>query len=160
MSSHSVELAEFYVIGIAERTSNRREITGEGIIGRQWARLFAEGLLRQIPNREDSDIVAVYADYAGDHTSEYTFLLGARVSSIVPVPEGMVAKRIPAAKYSVVTSERGPVQQVVVAAWQKIWSMSAEELGGERAFLADFEVYGAEASDPQNAQVRIFVGLK
>jgi predicted transcriptional regulator YdeE len=72
----------------------------------------------------------------------------------------MIARRIPAAKYVMVETERGPVQQVVVAAWQKIWSTSPEELGGERAYRADFEVYGAEASDPQNSQVRIFVGLK
>ena len=84
------ELAEFFVIGLAERTSNRREISGQGIIGRQWARLYAEGLLQQIPNRIDNDVIAVYADYAGDHTSEYTFLLGARVSSIEQVPKGMI----------------------------------------------------------------------
>lgn len=154
------ELAEFFVIGLAERTSNRREISGQGIIGRQWARLYAEGLLQQIPNRIDNDVIAVYADYAGDHTSEYTFLLGARVSSIEQVPKAMIARRIPRASYARIETERGPVQQVVVAAWQKIWSMSQGELGGERAYLADFEVYGAEASDPQNAQVRIYVGLK
>jgi predicted transcriptional regulator YdeE len=160
MSAEIVEGPEFFVIGLAERTSNRREISGLGIIGRQWARLYAEGLLQQIPNRVDNDVIAVYADYAGDHTSEYTFLLGARVSSIEQVPERMIARRIPAAKYVMVETERGPVQQVVVAAWQKIWSTSPEELGGERAYRADFEVYGAEASDPQNSQVRIFVGLK
>lgn len=160
MSKTIVEIPEFFIIGLAERTSNRREISGQGIIGQQWARLYAEGFLQQIPNRVDNDIIAVYADYAGDHTSEYTFLLGGRVSRIEQVPERMIARRIPGASYAVVETERGPVQQVVVAAWQKIWSMSQGELGGERAYLADFEVYGAEASDPQNAQVRIYVGLK
>jgi predicted transcriptional regulator YdeE len=153
-------IPEFFLIGIAGRTSNKREITGDGVIGTYWGKLYAEGVLDRIPSRADSNIIAAYSDYTGDHTSEYTFLLGAKVSSIEVVPTELVAKRIPAGRYAVITTERGPVQQVVVAAWQKIWAMSPVELGAERAYLTDFEVYGSEAADPQNAQVRICVGLK
>ena len=56
-----------------------------------------EGLLGKIPNKVDSNILAVYTDYENDANGAYTFMLGARVSSTDSVPTGMVAKKIPAA---------------------------------------------------------------
>jgi len=38
--------------------------------------------------------------------------------------------------------------------------MSREVLGGERAYKADYEVYDQRATDPQNAQLEIRVGLR
>jgi predicted transcriptional regulator YdeE len=151
---------EFFAIGIAARTTNEREISGKGVIGNFWGKLFSEQLLEKIPNRTDPGVVAAYTDYAGDHTGEYTFLLGARVSEINNVPEGMIAKRIPAGRYAVITTDRGLVSQVVMAGWQKIWSLSPEELGGHRAYLTDFEIYDQRASNPQDSQVDIYIGLK
>jgi len=46
------------------------------------------------------------------------------------------------------------------AAWQKIWSVPASEMGGKRAFLTDFEVYDQRAADPQHAQVDIHIGVR
>jgi predicted transcriptional regulator YdeE len=151
---------EFLVIGIAARTTNEQEISGKGVIGNYWGKLFSEQLLDRIPNRVDQGIVAAYADYAGDHTGEYTYLLGARVRDISTIPEGMIAKRIPAGRYAVVTTDRGHVAQVVMAAWQKVWSLTSEQLGGHRAFLTDFEIYDERASNPEDSQVDIYIGLK
>jgi hypothetical protein len=87
---------EVQVIGIETRTSNAKEMTAEGVIGKQWARLTKEGLLARIPNKLDSAIVALYTDYESDKDGAYTFVLGARVSSAARVPEGMVMRKIPA----------------------------------------------------------------
>lgn len=38
--------------------------------------------------------------------------------------------------------------------------MSREEFGGERAWQADYEVYGQRAAGSEDAQVEIRVGLK
>ena len=62
MNPKVVERGAFTVIGIAARTSNARELTPEGIIGKQWGRLMQEGLLAKIPNKADQNIVAVYTD--------------------------------------------------------------------------------------------------
>ena len=155
-----VEVDEFFVVGIAARTSNQREMSGQGVIGKQWERLFAEHLLANIPNRADSSIYAVYSDYEVDHTGEYTFLLGAKARDGSVVPDGMIAKRVPAGTYAVVTSEHAPVVEAVVGAWKKIWSASPSDLGGERSFQTDFELYDERATDPQNSQVDIYLGLK
>ena len=119
-----------------------------------------EGLLQKIPHRVDSSIIAMYTDYASDKDGEYSFVLGARVTDVQQVPSGMVVKRFPAGRYAVLSSEKGPVHVVVPEAWKRIWSMSREELGGERAYQADYELYDHRAADPQNAQVEIYVGLK
>src|SRR5256885_13557204 len=90
MSARIVEEKGFLVAGIAVRTSNAKEMSADGIIGKQWARLMQEDLLAKIPNRADASIVAVYSDYASDKDGDYTYLLGARVTSDAGVPSGMV----------------------------------------------------------------------
>src|SRR6516225_4942723 len=140
----------FTVIGISARTANAKEATADGVIGKMWGRLFQEGLIEKIPNKADRNIVAVYTDYASDHDGEYTYVLGARVTSDASVPEGMVAKKVPAGKFAVFTSEKGPAPQVVPALWMKINSLPKTAPGGDRAHKADFEIYDERAIDPQN----------
>ena len=119
-----------------------------------------EGLLSKVPNKVDSNILAVYSDYESDANGAYTFLLGARVSSTDNVPSGMVAKKVPAGRYAVFTSEKGFVGKVVPETWSRIWAVPKSAPGGNRAYQADFEAYDQRAADPQNAQVDIYVGIK
>jgi len=160
MNAKVVDRDGFTVIGIAVRTSNAKEMTPNGVIGKQWARIFQDGLIGKIPNKADQNIVAVYTDYASDHNGEYTFLLGARVTSDADVPPGMVAKKIPAGKFAMFTTDEGPAPRVVPATWMRINSLPQSAPGGDRVYAADYEIYGARAVDPQNAQVDIFVGIK
>ena len=154
-----VEQTGFTVVGIAIRTSNANEMSGKGVIPQQWDRFMNERLLGKIPNKVDSNILAVYTDYENDANSAYTFMLGARVSSTDSVPPGMVAKKIPAARYAVFVSETGFVGKVVPETWTRIWAVPKAEPGGNRTYKADFEVYDQRAADPQNAQVDIYVGI-
>jgi CubicO group peptidase (beta-lactamase class C family)/predicted transcriptional regulator YdeE len=151
---------EFTVIGIAARTTNAKEMTPDGVIGKQWMRIFQEGVLGKIPNKADASIIAVYTDYASDHNGEYTFLLGARVTSDAQVPEGMVAKKIPGGKFAVFTSDKGPAPQVVPAIWIKVNSLPQNAVGGDRLYRADYELYDERARDPGNLQVDVYVGIK
>jgi len=150
----------FRVVGIAVRTSNAKEMTADGVIGKQWGRLMAESSLAKIPNKVDKAIVAVYTDYASDHNGEYTFVLGARVSSDAAVPAGMMAKKIPAGRYAVFTTDKGPAAKVVPEAWMRINSLPKSAVGGDRVYGADFEIYDERASDPQNSQVDVYVGIR
>ena len=150
----------FTVIGISARTSNARETTPEGVIGKQWGRLFQESLLAKIPNKTDSGIIAVYTDYASDKNGEYTFVLGAKVKSETAAPAGMVSVKIPEGKYALFTSEKGPAAKVVPQIWQRINGLPKSAPGGDRVYKADFEVYDQRALDPQNAQVDVYVGIK
>jgi predicted transcriptional regulator YdeE len=160
MNPKVVDEAGFTVIGIAERTTNAKEMSGDGVIGKQWARFMQENMLSQIPNRADVSIVAVITDYASDKDGEYTHLIGARVTSAAEVPSGMVVKKVPAGRYAIFTSDRGPVAKVVVGTWQKIWAAPKIAPGGDRAYKADYEVYDERAADPENAQMDVHVGIR
>jgi len=160
MSPKITEHEAFTVVGISARTTNAKEMTADGSIGKMWGRLFQEGVLAKIPNKADQNIVAVYTDYAVDHDGEYTFVLGARVTSDANVPEGMVAKKVPAGKFAVFTSEKGPAPQVVPALWMKIASLPKTAPGGDRAYKADFEIYDERAMDPQNLVMDVWVGVQ
>lgn len=153
------EIGSFTVIGIEARTSNAREATPDGIIGKQWQKFFSEGSSQKIPNKIEPNFYAVYSDYASDHNSEYSFLIGAKVKDGTAPPEGMVAKQIRAGKYALVTTDKGPFPKVVPAAWIKIFSL--EESGKlKRAYQTDFELYDQRAQDPQNGQADIYIGVK
>lgn len=159
LSPKIVEQAAFTVVGISARTTNAKEMSGHGVIGQQWGRLFQEGLLSKIPNKADANIVAVYTDYESDSSGAYTFILGAKVTSAENIPAGMVAHKIPGGKFAVFTTEKGPGSKVVPEAWGHINDpQSAAKLN--RAYKADFEVYDQRAADPQNSQVDIYVGEK
>jgi CubicO group peptidase (beta-lactamase class C family)/predicted transcriptional regulator YdeE len=160
MNPKVIEQDGFTVVGISARTSNAKEMTADGIIGKQWMRLFQAGLIGKIPNRADSALVAVYTDYAGDHNGEYTYLLGARVTSDAEIPDGMAAKKIPGGKFAVFTTDKGPGPQVVPATWMKINSLPKSAVGGDRTYRADYEIYDERARDPQNLQADVYVGIK
>jgi predicted transcriptional regulator YdeE len=141
-----VEIEEFHVIGSAARTSNAKEMTEDGAIPKLWA---------NPPRIPDSAIIALYTDYSSDEHGEYTFVLGGKAGTSQGVPDGMVRKTVPAGRYAVFTSERGPVRRVVVETWMRIWS----ELPS-RSYVADFEVHDERAADPGNAVIDIYLGVK
>jgi predicted transcriptional regulator YdeE len=160
MNPKVVQQQAFTVVGIAARTNNAKEASSGGLIGRQWQRLFSEGLWQAIPNKVDDNIVALYTDYATDANGDYTYVLGARVTKAENVPAGMAAKNVSGGRYAVFTSERGPTQQVVVATWKRIWSTPKDVLGGDRTYKTDFEVYDQRARNAADAVVDVYVGIR
>jgi predicted transcriptional regulator YdeE len=161
MEPRIVEQEDFSIIGIRVRTSNAKEMTGAGAIPKQWARFFSEGIADKIPNKVGPTIYAVYTNYASDYNGDYDFIIGMKVSSVPDVPPGMVAKRVPKGKYAVVASAKGPAAQIVPKAWQQVYSLDDnKQLGGARAYKADFELYDQRSQNPQDSQVDLYIGLK
>jgi predicted transcriptional regulator YdeE len=145
------------VIGIAGRTTNADEMSGNGIIPRHWKRFVSENVPASIGNRVGSDVIAVYTDYESDANGAYTFLIGVRVEDLEHVPAGLAGRLIPAGSYVVVTSEEGPLHNVVPQAWGFVWSEAFSEY--KRSYVSDFEIYDQRAQDPSNGQVDIYVGV-
>ena len=152
----------FSVIGIEARTNNAAEMGPNGIIPKQWEKFMTNNLMEKIPNKDECGIIAAYTDYQSNKDGDYTFFIGTKVTSVDSVPEGMVAKTIPETKYLVLTSEQGPVWQVVQKLWMKIWTLPAAEVGSEatRAYGFDYEIYDARVQDPNSAQVDVYLGIK
>jgi predicted transcriptional regulator YdeE len=147
----------FSIIGIEARTSNAKEISGQGVIPAQWQkwqnRLTATTKKPEV-HAADGNTYAVYTDYASDRNGEYSFLIGVKADERATVPPGMVQKKIPAGDYALIRTDKGPANKVVVAAWQRVWALEDKaQLGGPRAYKADFEVYGPGSVD-------LYIGLK
>jgi predicted transcriptional regulator YdeE len=147
----------FTMIGVTVRTSKEAEAGGQGQIPTLWQNAFATGQLDQVPNKVGDGLVVVYSDYT--QAGEYSYTLGVRVSSADTVPAGMVKRVIPAGKYAVVQSDTGAPQDVIPAMWIRIAKLTPAELGGERAYQADFETYPA-ITDFSNMQSTAHLGLK
>ncbi len=151
----------FSIIGIEARTSGEQEMYGDGLVAGLWQKFYQEHILEKIPNKADQNIYAVYTDYSRDRMGGYTVVIGARVKDKTQAPEGMLLKAVPAGQYAVLTSEKGPAATVIPAAWQRVWALEdKDELGGKRAYRADYEVYGSVAVDPQSVQADLYVGLR
>jgi predicted transcriptional regulator YdeE len=156
---HHEDIAAFTVIGISARTNNLQEAGPNGIIPKQWQKLFQEGILARIPAKTGPELYAVYSDYESDHKGDYTYLIGAKVKEGTKAPAGMLAVKVQPGSYTVVPTDKGPVSQVVPAAWQRIFEM--EDAGAlHRAYKTDFEIYDQRAQNPQDAQVDIYLGEK
>jgi predicted transcriptional regulator YdeE len=155
-----IQEESFYVAGYEIRTNNAKEMSGQGEIGKLWQKVMQENLAVQIPDRADSALIVVYSGYASDEKGDFNYLLGARVSSIDHLRAGMTYKKLVPGPYAVFITDQGPLVDVLQAEWRKIWAMSPEQLGGQRAFLTDYEVYDQRSADQSHAQIEIHVGLK
>jgi predicted transcriptional regulator YdeE len=151
-------ISAFTVIGIEARTDNRREAGGSGVIPAQWQKFFSEDIPRKVPNKTGPAFYAIYARYSSGHNGEYNYIVGARVRDGTIPPEGMVAIRVAAGNYAVFTTDKGPLAEIMPAAWQKILKLE-DEGKFKRKYQTDFEIYDQRAQDPQNAQVDIYVGI-
>lgn len=149
--------SEIKIIGISIRTNNKNEMSGNGKIGSQWQKFYEQNVESQIPNKSHPGTVhAIYTDYESDENGEYSFILGAEVRNFDNIPQGMVAKTIPASKYAVYTSRRGPMPDIIFEIWKHIWNLKS---GYKRAYLGDFEVYDSRSKDPNDAIVDVYLSI-
>jgi predicted transcriptional regulator YdeE len=142
----------FNVMGIEARTTNEREMNGQGSIGTLWARFYAEKVGTRIPNRADESTVVVYTDYESDENGAYTVVIGAQVLSVDPIPAGMTWRSVPAGRYAVFEANEGPVAETVMEAWRRVW-IELPASGSRRTYRADVEVY--EGSAPP----KLYIGI-
>ena len=162
MNKTLIALPSIQIVGIKTRTSNKLEIDPKTAqIGSMVQRYFQELMAEKIPNRKHpGKTYAVYTEYESDYESAYTYFLGEEVTSFDKDLKNFDKHVIPIQHYSRFTTESGPMPMVVINAWQKIWKMSLDELGGKRNYQTDFEVYDSSAADFSNAVVDIFIGIE
>lgn len=156
------KLPEIKLVGITTRTSLAAEMNlTTARIGATVQRYFHENYPEKILQRKKPGVTyCAYTSYESDFTGEYTYFIGESIDSLDILPEGFETLVIPAQRYAKFTTESGPMPMVCIEAWQKIWKMNPAEFEGERAYLADFEVYDERALDHNNVVLDIYVGLK
>lgn len=142
------------IMGIECRTSNAPE-TGPHDIPKLWQRFYSEDTLSKIPNKISNEIIALYCDYEGDHTQPYSVVIGCQVSSSDVIPEGMVARTIPASSYAVFRAI-GEHPKALIETWGKIW----QESGLERSYTGDYEVYNEKFFSKSPQEIDIYVAVE
>lgn len=162
LQKKSAVVDSLHLIGISVKTENKYEMNPEtSQIARLHAMYHGGGLANQIQGRlSPGKTYAVYTRFQDADRGEYTFFLGEVVDHTVEQDSSQFEPfQIAAGHYTQFTTESGPIQQVVCQAWQDIWGMSEDELGGARSFVTDFECYDSRAADPTQAIVDVFIGI-
>ncbi|MES2515209.1 MAG: GyrI-like domain-containing protein [Bacteroidota bacterium] len=146
----------FKIIGISVRTTNEN---GQAIkdIPFLWNKFFTENISEKITHKLSDDLYCVYTHYEKDHTKPYTTILGYKVKTDEVLPEGLVEKTIEPADYKIFSAKGKLAEPFVYNEWTKIWNLNSEM---NRSFTSDFEIYGAKAQDPENAEVDIYIAMK
>jgi len=163
MKKTITELPEIHLLGITCRTNNAVEMSiSTAKIAPTIQKYFQQALGEQIPNRKNPGTTyCVYTDYESDFTGDYTYFIGEEVNFVDrSLIKQFSAITIPAQTYTKFTSKTGIMPGVCIDMWQNIWKMESEELGGKRAYLADFEVYDKRALDPSKTVLDIYLGVK
>ncbi len=152
MNYRTENLGEIKIIGIALRTYNANT---ENAIGKHWHRFLKDEIQQKIPNKTSNDVIALYIDYESDHTGMYTFIIGCQVRSFEDVPEGLVARTIPASRFAVF-SAKGKIPEALIETWQEIWNTDLE-----RTYTGDFDLYKDLSQQKEgDFEVSIFVAIR
>ena len=154
MQQNMQHLNRFYIIGIAIETTNANGQAAQDL-GQLWEQFFAQQISTQLPTKLSDDIYAIYTDYESDYTGKYTAIIGHKVTALTDIPKGMVRKVIPSGNYQSFLA-KGAMPAAVGATWQQIW---AQDEVLNRAYQADFEVYGAKSQQGDESEVAIYIGL-
>lgn len=150
-----MQIEAFNIIGITVRTDNNDLAKVTADMQGLWGKFMSEGVMDKIPNKLDTDICCIYTDYEGDYTKPYTALLGCRVSSLEQIPDGLAGYRFDGGKYVRKPVSGNLLAGAVYNAWQEIWNSDLE-----RSYIADLEIYGVKAANPEAAELEILVGIK
>lgn len=162
MKKELITIPEIKLVGVCVRTSFDQELDKmKGKIFPCVKQYFHGKLAEKISNRKKpATTFCVYTDYETDHTGLYTYFIGEEVSSFdTDLPEDFQKLVIPQQKYVKFTTSPAPMPDVIVNAWKEVWTMSPKELGGQRSYKADFEIYDERASDHQNIVLDLYVGI-
>jgi predicted transcriptional regulator YdeE len=162
MKKELAHKSEIKLVGLRVRTNNNNEMNPEtSKIGELAGQFWGENIAAQIPHRVNPGVtLSVYTEYESNEHGDYTYFIGEEVGSFDPTPGELQKLTILAGKYQKFTTPSGKMPEVVVNAWREIWTMSRHDFGGERAYVADFEVYDQRAIDPTNTSVDIYIGIK
>lgn len=164
MQKTTTTLTELKLVGITTRTNNtqifERDLSTNKIAA-TVQKYFHNGLADKIKDKKNPGTTfCVYTNYESDVNGDYTYFIGEEVTSFENIDKEFETLTIPAQNYAKFTNQPGPMPAVCIDMWKNIWKMNASDLGGERAYIADFEVYDERSTDHTNVTLDIYIGIK
>lgn len=160
MHTYVTEQPAIILTGVHVRTTNAEEAGPNRRLPQLWETYFQSQITSRTQTINSHLIYALYTDYESDATGAYTTMIGHEVANNNSQDEDKFhILQVPASKYLVFTTEKGPVYEVVAQAWGKIWAYFKES-EEERAYTGDYELYDSSNSDPSKTQIQIFIAIK
>ena len=162
MDKQKTSLGELKLVGLKLRTNNKNEMHAETAkIGEQASFYWQNQVANHIKHRVHPGVTyAVYTEYESDEHGDYSYFIGEVVDSFTDQDLTQFSTlTIPVSHYQKFTTQPGKIPDIVIAAWQNIWAMTERDLGGQRQYIADFEVFDQRAADPSRAVVDIYIGI-
>ena len=164
MQKTTTTLTELKLVGITTRTNNSQIFERDppaNKIAATVQKYFHNGLGEKIKDRKNPGTTfCVYTNYESDVNGDYTYFIGEEVTSFEEIDKEFETLTIPVQNYEKFTNQAGPMPTVCIDMWQNIWKMNASDLGGERAYIADFEVYDERSVDHNNVTLDIYIGIR
>ena len=157
-----IQRPKLILIGTTVRTNNTNESTpSTAKISPTVQKYFHEALANYIPNRKTpGNTYCVYTNYESDASGEYTYFIGEEVTDVTDIPEGLTQLVIPEQTYAKFTNGPAPMPAVCINAWHEIWNMTPDTMGGQRSYIADFELYDERAQDHERVELDIYIGIQ
>ncbi|MBO9607570.1 MAG: GyrI-like domain-containing protein [Paenibacillaceae bacterium] len=155
------ERASFALAGISAVTTNEAEWSGAGKIGRLFEQFYSADISGQLaPFVQQPGLYSCYFNYERGVAGLFEVMVSVHVrDGLRELPAASVKTFVvPAAKYAVFVTEKGPIVEGVQRAWAAIWQW-AQQSGCERTFTGDFEYYGTNP-DPNDGQVEIYIAIR
>ena len=157
---NTFSMPEINLVGLTTRTCNSNEQNpSQDKILPLLKKYFSNSFSEKIFNRKNPNTTFIaYTDYESNYTGEYICLIGEETTKNSNQDNSLDQINIPNQSYMKFTSEVGPLPEIVINLWNKIWEM--KEIENRRRYIADFEVYDHRSIDPSNSIVDIYIGVK
>jgi len=163
MQKQKTQLSKITLVGLTTRTNNKNEMNPEtSKIGKLAGLYWANQVANNIQHRTNPGVTyAVYTNFESDENGDYTYFIGEVVDSFESQDLSKFETIIiPASSYQKFTTKPGKIPDIVISAWQEIWTMKENDFGGKRKYIADFEVYDKRAADKNNTVLDIYIGIE
>lgn len=164
MRKTTTQLPEIKLVGITTRTNNTHLFESDpstNQIAATVQKYFHGGYAEKISARiNPGTTYCVYTNYESDFTGEYTYFIGEEVTSFDGIDKNLETITLPVQNYVKFTNQPGPMPSVCIDMWKKIWTMSESDLGGQRAYIADFEIYDERSLDHKSVILDIYISIR
>lgn len=145
--------------GVGVRTTNEAEAGPQGKIPQLWDRYFQSGLQSKISG-DDQAVYALYTEYESDASGAYTLIIGNRADEVAAAENSdeLQQASVPASRYLVFRTRRGPLMEIVPEVWHEIWSYF-DQAAEKRTYTGDYERYDMQQFDPANTVVDVYIAI-
>ena len=158
------------IVASSARTSfNNESSSDDAQISSIVSSYFSSGLSEKVLHKQHpGTVIDGFMEYEAAHQhgcfydGAYSYFIGEEVSDFGNTNyESVNLKKIviPSGNYVKFTTIEGLMPNIIIDAWHTIWKMTEEELGGKRAYLIDFQVFGEKSRNPEQASIEIYIGV-